>query len=115
MVPTTESLEQTLAGASALVTDVSSVIPEWLAFDRPYAVADTRGLGAEAFHDRFPSTAGGFVVGADFDGLGYFVQAALGGEDPTAEARRSLVLDALGDPATSQQRFAAAVERLLRP
>lgn len=113
VVPGAESLEQTLAGASGLVADVSSVISEWLAFDRPYAVADTRGLGVDAFHTRFPTTAGGFVLGLDLDGLDEFLTAARAGTDSTAAARRALVLDALGDPATSQPRFAAAIERLL--
>jgi hypothetical protein len=115
LVPADEPIDQTFAAASGIVADVSSVISEWLAFDRPYAVVDTRGLGDTAFHERFPSTAGGFVIGADVGRLEDFVTATNGGDDPTAAARRALVLDALGDPATSQQRFDAAVERLLAP
>ncbi len=112
-VPASEALSQTFANASAVIADVSSVIAEFLPFDRPYAVADTRGLGPADFVTRFPSVAGGFVIDPALAGLEEFVAAATGGPDPTAEARRTMVRDALGDPATAQQRFAAAVERLL--
>jgi len=97
-----------------LIGDVSSVINEYLPYDRPYAVVDTRGLGWEAFNERFPSTAGGFVLSPDLDALDEFIAAALGGADSTRTARRELLVDVLGDPATAQARFAAAVERLLR-
>jgi hypothetical protein len=112
-VPAAESLGDTLAAASAVVADVSSVIPEFLPYNRPYAVPDTRGLGRSAFADRFPSAAAGFVIMPDLTGLDDFIAAARGAADPTAADRRSLMLDALGDPATSQQRFATAIERLL--
>jgi hypothetical protein len=112
-VPDDEPIAETFAQASAVIGDVSSVINEFLPYDRPYAVVDTRDLGREAFVARFPSTAGGFILGADLTGLDEFVAAATGGPDPTASARRTSLADALGDPATSQQRFASAVERLL--
>jgi CDP-Glycerol:Poly(glycerophosphate) glycerophosphotransferase len=112
-VPNDEPIAETFAGAGAVIGDVSSVINEFLPYDRPYAVVDTRDLGAAAFVARFPSTAGGFIIDADLRGLDEFVVAASGGPDPTAPARRTLLADALGDPATSQQRFAAAVAQLL--
>jgi hypothetical protein len=112
-VPADEPLATTLAGASAVLADVSSVASEYLAYDRPYAVVDTRDLGKPAFTKRFPATRGGFILSANLAGLDEFIAAATGGPDPTTRARRRLVKDALGDPATSQQRFAAAVDRLL--
>jgi CDP-glycerol glycerophosphotransferase (TagB/SpsB family) len=112
-VPSDEPIAVTFAGASGVVADVSSVIPEFLPYDRPYAVPDTRGLGRSEFVARFPSVAAGFVITPDLTGLDDFVAAVTGGSDPTAAARTALLLDVLGDPATSQQRFAAAVERLL--
>jgi hypothetical protein len=112
-VPEDEPISQTFAHSSAVIGDVSSVINDYLPYDRPYAVVDTRNLGREAFVDRFPSTAGGFVLPPDLDGLDDLVVAALGGPDSTRTVRRELLADALGDPAMSQQRFAAAVGRLL--
>jgi hypothetical protein len=112
-VPADESIERTMGGAAGMVLDVSSVIGEYLAYDHPYAVADTRGLGRRSFSRQFPSTSGAFLLGPDLSGLDGFVAAATGGRDSTASRRRSLAADALGDPATSQERFAAAVSRLL--
>jgi hypothetical protein len=113
-VPEDEPLTETFAQAAALVGDVSSVVGEFLPYDRPYAVVDTRGLGTAAFVDRFPSTAGGFVLPATLDGLDEVVAVARGdAADQTAVRRRALVTETMGDPATSQQRFAAAIERLL--
>jgi hypothetical protein len=113
VVPAEESLSDTFAASSGLIGDVSSVINEYLPYDRPYAVVDTRGVGTDAFHTRFPSTRGGFVLPIDLEGLDEFVAAVLGRADATRTIRRELVADALGDPATSQRRFANAVSRLL--
>jgi hypothetical protein len=112
-VPDGERIEVSFGRAAALITDVSSTISEYLPFDRPYALVDTRPLGRRVYSRRFPSTAGAFLLGPDLDGLDAFVAAVQGGRDPTARARRALINDALGDPATSQERFAAAVDRAL--
>jgi hypothetical protein len=113
-VPRGESLATTLDAASALVADVSSVVSEYLGYDRPYAIADTRGMGRRALSRRFPSTSGAFLIGSDLAGLEPFLGAVAGRRDATARARRALMIDALGDPSTSQARFAAAVDRVLR-
>jgi hypothetical protein len=114
MVAADEPIGRTMAGASAMVADVSSVIGEYLAYDRPYAVVDTRGLGRRGYSRQFPSTTGAFLIGPDLSGLDAFVTAATGGRDATAARRRTLIADAIGDPATSQDRFAAEVARLRR-
>jgi hypothetical protein len=112
-VPEGERIEVSFGHAAALITDVSSTISEYLPFDRPYALVDTRPLGRRAYSKRFPSSAGAFLLGPDLSGLDAFLAAAAGGKDVTARARRALIADALGDPATSQERFAAAVDRAL--
>jgi HAMP domain-containing protein len=112
-VPADESLADTFAASSGLVADVSSVVNEYLLYDRPYAVVDSRDVGRQAFVSGHPSSAGGFVLPPDLDGLEDFVSAVLGGSDASRTARRELVADALGDPATAQHRFAAAVDRTL--
>ncbi|HVY10144.1 MAG TPA: CDP-glycerol glycerophosphotransferase family protein [Mycobacteriales bacterium] len=112
-VPAEEPMAVTAAAASALVCDVSSVVSEYLPYDRPYAVPDTRGLGRRGMTRSYPSTSGGFLIGADLAGLDALVAATTGRRDPTKRARRALIADALGDPSTSQERFAAAVARVL--
>lgn len=108
------SLAACFAQASVLVADVSSVVSEWLVTDRAYAIPDTRGLGAEEFRRRFPAAAGGLVLPPDLAGLADLVAVATGtAGDPTTRARRRLTRTALGDPATSQERFAAAVQTLV--
>jgi hypothetical protein len=109
-----ERIEVSFGRAAGLITDVSSTISEYLPFDRPYALIDTRPIGRRAYSQRFPSTAGAFLLGPDLAGLDAFLAATQGGKDPTTRARRALIADALGDPASSQQRFAAAVDRALR-
>ncbi|HVV77913.1 MAG TPA: CDP-glycerol glycerophosphotransferase family protein [Mycobacteriales bacterium] len=113
-IPHAEPISRTMADAAGLVADVSSVIAEFLAYDRPYAVADTRDLGRREFTKQFPSTAGGFQLGPDLSGLDAFVAAATGGRDATAKRRRELIRSALGDPMAAQERFAAEVARLRR-
>lgn len=105
-------LASCLGQASALVADVSSVVTEFLVTDRPYAVVDTRGLGADGLRRRHASTAGGFVLAPDLANLGDLL-TAIDGADASTSARRSLLADSLGDPGTAQERFAAAVEQLL--
>jgi hypothetical protein len=112
-VPEGERIEVSFGRAAALITDVSSTISEYLPFDRPYALIDTRPLGRRAYSKRFPSTAGAFLLGPDLSGLDALLAAAAGGKDATARARQALIVDALGDPATAQERFAAAVDRAL--
>ena len=112
-VPDDEPIADSFAQSSGLIGDVSSVINDYLPWDRPYAVIDTREMGDRAVVERFPSTAGGFVMSLDLDRLDEFVNAALGGPDLTRTRRRELLTDALGDPSTAQARFANAVTRLL--
>lgn len=112
-VPEDEPIDESFAQASGLIGDVSSVINDYLPWDRPYAVIDTRELGERVMVERFPSTAGGFVMSPELDLLDEFVNAALGGPDLTRTRRRELLTDVLGDPATAPARFAAAISRLL--
>ncbi|MCZ9346576.1 hypothetical protein NGM37_53615, partial [Streptomyces sp. TRM76130] len=45
-----------------LISDVSSVISDFLASGKPYAVANTSGLAEEAFRVAFPTTAAATVL-----------------------------------------------------
>ena len=99
--------------ASVLVADISSVVSDFLVADRPYAVIDTRGEGAERLRRAFPAARGGLVLGPDLTGLDELCEVATGNRrDSTVTRRRRLMRETLGDPATGPERFAAAVDRL---
>ncbi|MER7501243.1 CDP-glycerol glycerophosphotransferase family protein [Nonomuraea pusilla] len=91
-----------------MITDISSVVADFLASEKPYAVTNVAGMPEAAFHERYPSTEAGVLLDADLAGLGAF----LDGEDTLARARVKLRAYLLGpdypDPLT---RFNAAVER----
>ena len=101
-----------LAITDVLVSDVSSVTTDFLVLDRPYAVVNARGLPGEEFRARYPSAAGGFLIGPHLEGLEPLLEAA-DGVDPTASTRRVMRERLLGphgaDPLAG---FRAAVDRL---
>ncbi|NUR83311.1 MAG: hypothetical protein HOY71_04400 [Nonomuraea sp.] len=88
--------------ADLLISDISSVVADFLASGKPYAVTNVAGLPEKAFHERYPSTEAGVLLGQDLAGLAAF----LGGEDTLACARRKLKAYLIGP-----DRFSATVER----
>ncbi len=48
-----------------LVADISSVVADFLASRKPYLVTNPKDVPIAQFHQEFPSTAGGGVVGRD--------------------------------------------------
>ncbi|MEV8591444.1 hypothetical protein [Streptomyces sp. NPDC052012] len=100
--------------ADLLISDVSSVISDFLASEKPYAVANTSGLSEEAFRAAFPTVAAATVLTPDAAGVPALLESVRHPEkDELAEARAQLKQRLLG-PAepSSQQRFNAAVRAL---
>ncbi|MFF5155786.1 hypothetical protein ACFY3N_05880 [Streptomyces sp. NPDC000348] len=100
--------------ADLLISDVSSVISDFLASGKPYAVANTGGLPEEAFRAAFPTVAAATVLTPDAAGVPALLESVRDPEkDHLAVARAELKLRLLGpaDP-PSQRRFAAAVRAL---
>ncbi|MFD7771068.1 hypothetical protein [Streptomyces sp. NPDC059787] len=100
--------------ADLLISDVSSVISDFLASEKPYAVANTSGLPEEAFRAAFPTVAAGTVLTPDAAGVPALLESVRdprgdGLVDARAELKRRLLGPAVP---TSQQRFAAAVQAL---
>ncbi|MEV4011033.1 CDP-glycerol glycerophosphotransferase family protein [Nonomuraea angiospora] len=92
-----------------LISDISSVVADFLASEKPYAVTNVAGLDERAFHERYPSSEAGVLIGRDLAGLAEF----LDGEDSLARARiklRSYLFGAEYPDALT--RFDAAVERV---
>ncbi|GAA2867842.1 hypothetical protein GCM10020220_066530 [Nonomuraea rubra] len=53
-----------------LISDISSVVADFLASEKPYAVTNVAGLPERAFHERYPSTEAGGAAGRGPVGAG---------------------------------------------
>ncbi|MET8451807.1 hypothetical protein [Streptomyces sp. NPDC005209] len=100
--------------ADLLVSDVSSVISDYLESEKPYAVANTSGLPEQDFRDTFPTVRAGTVLTPDAVGIPALLETVRHPEKDTyAEARTELKLHLLGpsDP-PSVVRFNEAARAL---
>ncbi|MFI6205059.1 hypothetical protein ACIBAI_01485 [Streptomyces sp. NPDC051041] len=100
--------------ADLLISDVSSVISDFLASGKPYAVANTSGLAEDVFRETFPTVAAATVLTPDAAGVARLLETVRHPErDRLAAARAELARRLLG-PAEppSQQRFGQAVRAL---
>jgi hypothetical protein len=100
--------------ADLLVSDVSSVISDYLASEKPYAVANTSGLPEQDFRATFPTVRAGAVLTPDASGMPALLESVRHPEkDTCAEARTELKLHLLGpsDP-PSVVRFNEAARAL---
>jgi|GEM_PF-2589066 len=96
--------------ADLLVSDVSSVITDFLASGKPYVVTNSGTARPEEFRRVSPSAAGAYVLAGDGSAVVSFVADARSADSMRAEREltaRYLLGDADQDP---QQRFADAVE-----
>ncbi|WP_406202881.1 CDP-glycerol glycerophosphotransferase family protein [Streptomyces sp. NBC_01017] len=100
--------------ADLLVSDVSSVISDFLASGKPYAVANTSGLAEDVFRKAFPTVRAGTVLTPDAAGVPELLDAVRDPEkDQLVEARAELKRHLLGpDEPPSQVRFNEAVQSL---
>ncbi|MDX6330506.1 MAG: hypothetical protein QOI83_2889 [Streptomycetaceae bacterium] len=75
--------------AELLIGDVSGVVTDFLVTDKPYAVTNPAGLGAEQFRERYPAAAAGYLLGADPAELDEILDhLGKDGADPLADERR---------------------------
>ncbi|MGA5148663.1 hypothetical protein ACPCSF_27080 [Streptomyces griseoincarnatus] len=100
--------------ADLLISDVSSVISDFLASGKPYAVTNTGGLTEETFRTRFPTVAAATVLTPDATGVPALLETVRHPEkDGLAGERAELRLRLLGpSEPSSQERFAEAVRAL---
>jgi hypothetical protein len=97
-----------------LISDVSSVVSDWLSSEKPYSVANTSGLPEAAFRAAFPTVSAGVVLTPGADGVPALLDAVRNPEkDGFAKARADLKEQLLGpsDP-PSLVRFDSAVKAL---
>ncbi|UCM88047.1 hypothetical protein [Streptomyces marincola] len=100
--------------SDALVSDISSVVSDFIASGKPYAVTDSAGLGAEEFKRQNTAVRAAVILDNDAAGLDRLVAAAHAPDtDPLATARAELKHYLLGpDRPTSLERFDAATRAL---
>ncbi|WP_198587219.1 hypothetical protein [Glycomyces xiaoerkulensis] len=100
--------------AHALIADVSSVVTDFIASGKPYAIADSAGLGEAVFKRDNTAARAAFILDRDGGGLESLLAAVRDHEaDPLREDRDALKRYLLGpDVPPSQERFAAAVRDL---
>jgi hypothetical protein len=100
--------------ADLLISDVSSVVSDFLASGKPYAVANTSGLTEAAFRAAFPTAGAATVLTPDAVGVPALLDAVRHPErDELVAARAGLKRRLLGpDEPSSQERFDMAVQAL---
>jgi hypothetical protein len=100
--------------ADLLVSDVSSVVSDWLSSEKPYAVANTSGLSEEAFREAFPTVSAGVVLTPKAGGVKGLLESVRHPEkDAFTAARAELKVQLLGpSEPPSLVRFNEAVRAL---
>jgi hypothetical protein len=109
------SINEWFNRATALVTDISSVVSDFLASEKPYAVFNHSDLDDASFREEFPSTGAGTTIGRDGRGIAEFIDIVTrSAPDVHAERRASLAAYLLGPPEhRSLESFQAAVDAMI--
>ena len=100
--------------ADLLISDISSVVADFIASGKPYAVANPDGSDEAEFRAEFPTAAAAYLLDAGCTALPDVIAQATGpGPDRLAGARRELKGYLLGpDHPDALTRFNNAVEAL---
>ena len=108
------TLNECFNHADLLISDISSVVADFIASGKPYVVTNPDGLTGDKFRTQFPTSAAGYLLGAECAELsGILAQAAAPAGDRLADARRQLKSYLLGpDDPDALTRFKNAVEAL---
>ncbi|MFD1720864.1 CDP-glycerol glycerophosphotransferase family protein [Amnibacterium endophyticum] len=100
VAPTPNSLYEAFNRADILISDISSVITDFLASRKPYAVTNRRDLPEAEFRALFPSSGAAVLLGSDCAGLPEALADAAGADlrRPQREALAEHLLGPEGDP-----------------
>ncbi|MEU2600401.1 hypothetical protein ABZ669_25050 [Streptomyces hirsutus] len=102
--------------SDAMVSDISSVVSDFIASGKPYAVTDSAELGAEEFKRQNTAVRAAVILSNDAAGLAELLEAVRDPQaDPLAGERSELKRYLLGpDEPASLDQFNAAVAQLAR-
>jgi len=100
--------------ADVMVSDISSVVADFVASGKPYAVADLWDLGDDEFRRQYPSAGAGYVLRPGLVGLDTLLAAGRAPADDALAERRAVLREYLlgPDEPDAQSRFGAAVDDL---
>ncbi|MEW1611366.1 MULTISPECIES: hypothetical protein [unclassified Streptomyces] len=100
--------------SDAMVSDISSVVSDFIASGKPYAVTDSAALGAEEFKRQNTAVRAAVILSNSAEELDELLTAVADpAADALADARRELKTYLLGpDEPTSMEQFNAAVRAL---
>ncbi|MFI8005791.1 hypothetical protein [Streptomyces sp. NPDC086010] len=100
--------------SDAMVSDISSVVSDFIASGKPYAVTDSAELGAEEFKRQNTAVRAAVILSNSAEEIGELLSAVTDpASDPLAEARHELKTYLLGpDEPTSMEQFDDAVRAL---
>ena len=91
------SINECFNESTAMIGDISSVVTDYLASEKPYAVFNHENLDKEAFAQAYPSTAAATIIMPDGDGIGEFLEVLTQTRtDDKASARSHLAHYLLG-------------------
>lgn len=100
--------------ADAMVSDISSVVSDFVATGKPYAITDSAGLGEQEFMRQNTAARAALILDNSAARVGELVAAVVRPEsDPLAAARREIRAYLLGpDEPASIERFGRAAREL---
>jgi hypothetical protein len=97
-----------------LVTDISSVVADYLYSEKPYVVTNSAALEHDVFRKRYPTAAAAELLDPDCAALSEIITTVGAGTDRLVEQRRKLKEHLLGaDDQLPFERFRAAVDRVI--
>jgi CDP-glycerol glycerophosphotransferase (TagB/SpsB family) len=100
--------------ADLLITDISSVVADYLHSEKPYAVTNSKKLDHETFRHLYPTASAAELLDPDCATLSEVVTNLAAGVDRYADQRLKLKEHLLGaDDLSPQQRFNAALDRAI--
>jgi hypothetical protein len=106
------SLYELFNESDALISDISSVVSDYLKSGKPYLVSNLADRPEAEFRDQNPSAGAAYLVGSDGGGLVEGLAAARGA-DPLREHRSRVREYLIGDPSLdAMTRFRQAVDAL---
>ncbi|MFJ5602020.1 CDP-glycerol glycerophosphotransferase family protein [Micromonospora parva] len=96
-----------------LISDVSSVVSDFVQSQRPYVVVNPAGLSEDDFRREYPTARAAYLLSKDCGELEKIVTVTRAGDDPMTEARRELKTYLLGPAeANPMDRFQQEIDRL---